>query len=810
MTSEHSFKDLKAGITSALVNTTRTAGHISKEDLAFQRSINPEVDRLLQEQNRRLLALVRDLNKSATAGSETAPPLLKDAESVDDGWRGIVDIVDNLLEKADACLDEYTGVIKKLTPSRQNEQAVASAKKPLAKHEYRDQNILKPQRLFRKVPHNDDTTPFKPLLTSKPNATVPLEQSLVLAPQPDGSMQYKQPYETEISQAIYPATAYVQSDPIPFSPFESTDATWVDTPEAVHDMLQDLRKAKEIAVDVEHHDVHSYVGLVSLLQISTRERDWIVDTLVPWREDLQALNEVFTDPRIIKVLHGSNSDIVWLQRDLGLYIVGMFDTYHASRLLGYPKHSLAYLLQRHVGFEADKRYQMADWRMRPLPKQMYDYARSDTHFLLYIFDNIRNELLAKSMNANANGNLIDEVQESSKREALQRYERFIYDAKNGAGMGGWNNLLTRTADRFDIQQFAVLRAVHQWRDKLAREEDESTHQIMTNRALLLIARDMPTELPRLLSCCQPSHFSTRKRARELLEVVQKAKAEGVNGPELNELVVPRGHVRVNNLNLSGLSASSPSTSQVSAMPRNSASLESSAGDTLATMHVSQFWGATVRRTTPDMKRVSEFKTNGPHLALPLPPLTAQVFETKTVDVPSTPTTRTTEPGARAEHQYTKKRKSPDEDVFVVKQMGGSKKRKTAERQDGPEPVAVEDMVPRENGTADQEPSISERTLLDADIMEGGLSKSQQRRQKKKKLQEAHQSAVSEVDEGVGNTGTEAFDYVNAPSVLHARKGQGGSTGAKRGIDPYSKSLDAPKGMRKVQREVPGRTMTYKS
>lgn len=190
MTSEHSFKELKAGISSALINTTRTASQIAKEDLAFQRSINPEVDRLLQEQSNRLLALVRDLNKSATAGSGTAPPLLKDAESVDDGWRGIVDVIDNLLEKADACLDEYSGVIKKLTPARQNEQTSADAKKPLAKHEYRNQNILKPQRLFRKAPKNDDDKPFKPLLKSKPNAIIPLEESLALAPQPDGSMQY--------------------------------------------------------------------------------------------------------------------------------------------------------------------------------------------------------------------------------------------------------------------------------------------------------------------------------------------------------------------------------------------------------------------------------------------------------------------------------------------------------------------------------------------------------------------------------------------------------------------------------------------
>lgn len=66
-------------------------------------------------------------------------------------------------------------------------------------------------------------------------------------------------------------------------------------------MLQDLRQAKEIAIDLEHHEVHSYVGLVCLMQISTRDKDWIVDTLKPWREDLQVLNEVFADPNIVKV-----------------------------------------------------------------------------------------------------------------------------------------------------------------------------------------------------------------------------------------------------------------------------------------------------------------------------------------------------------------------------------------------------------------------------------------------------------------------------------------------------------------------------
>ena len=66
-------------------------------------------------------------------------------------------------------------------------------------------------------------------------------------------------------------------------------------------MLQELKMAKEIAVDLEHHDEHSYIGIVSLMQISTRDKDWIVDTLKPWRRELQTLNEVFADSKILKV-----------------------------------------------------------------------------------------------------------------------------------------------------------------------------------------------------------------------------------------------------------------------------------------------------------------------------------------------------------------------------------------------------------------------------------------------------------------------------------------------------------------------------
>ena len=117
--------------------------------------------------------------------------------------------------------------------------------------------------------------------------------------------RYKSPYEAEISKSEYPSRIYENAEPISPQPVETTEATWVDTFEGVTEMLEELKKAKEIAVDLEHHDFRTYTGLVSLMQISTREKDWIVDTLQPWRHKLEVLNEVFADPGIIKVISPS-------------------------------------------------------------------------------------------------------------------------------------------------------------------------------------------------------------------------------------------------------------------------------------------------------------------------------------------------------------------------------------------------------------------------------------------------------------------------------------------------------------------------
>lgn len=197
------------------------------------------------------------------------------------------------------------------------------------------QNIARPQLRFPD-PVDNSYAPFVRKIRYKPNAKVDLNYGMEHAHGDSGSEELvaqPHPYEYEINHLEYPQRMFLHTPEQLYSTFSTTTPIWVDTEEALVDMCRTLEMQQEIAIDLEHHNYRSFQGFVCLMQISTRDQDFLVDTL-ELRGSLHLLNQSFTDPNIVKVLHGAESDIVWLQQDFGVYIVNMFDTYHASKLLG--------------------------------------------------------------------------------------------------------------------------------------------------------------------------------------------------------------------------------------------------------------------------------------------------------------------------------------------------------------------------------------------------------------------------------------------------------------------------------------------
>jgi len=65
-------------------------------------------------------------------------------------------------------------------------------------------------------------------------------------------------------------------------------------------------------------------------------RDYLVDPFPLWNE-MTLLNEVFANPKILKLMHGAIGDICWLQRDFSVYVVNLFDTHIAAKILEIPR-----------------------------------------------------------------------------------------------------------------------------------------------------------------------------------------------------------------------------------------------------------------------------------------------------------------------------------------------------------------------------------------------------------------------------------------------------------------------------------------
>ena len=206
-------------------------------------------------------------------------------------------------------------------------------------------------------------------------------------------------------------------------------------------------------------------------------------------------------------------DIQWLQRDFGIYVVNLFDTYHAAKLLGFAQLSLAFLLRHYCQVVADKQYQLADWRIRPLPQEMVNYAREDTHYLVYIYEKMKQDLKTKG----TGDNLLSAVWNNSRLVCLKRYRIPPITAESHV------ELYRLSKKIFNERQLYALKELFAWRDRVAREEDESTGFVLPKHMMLQIADVLPREMQGILACCSPIPPLVRQHLLHLHGIILKAR-----------------------------------------------------------------------------------------------------------------------------------------------------------------------------------------------------------------------------------------------------------------------------------------------
>uniref|UniRef100_A0A9I9CUW0 HRDC domain-containing protein n=1 Tax=Cucumis melo TaxID=3656 RepID=A0A9I9CUW0_CUCME len=458
-------------------------------------------------------------------------------EDTDDAYDWLVNVNDEIFERFDVSLDEFQK-IRKEEEQEESGRAVALTADP-------DDGFQLVCGKKKKTPTHEDemhdssfessvkvATKDRKTLGVKPK--VPFHIPTIRRPQDEFNIlvnNSNQPFEHVWLQRSEDGTRFVHplekfsvldfvdkisEDFQPIYP-PSLDCTPFKFIEEVNDLKElaaKLRGVNEFAVDLEHNQYRSFQGLTCLMQISTRTEDYVVDTLKLRIHVGPYLREVFKDPSKKKVLHGADRDVVWLQRDFGIYICNLFDTGQASRVLKLERNSLEYLLHHFCGVAANKEYQNADWRLRPLPEEMVRYAREDTHYLLYIYDLMRMKLSSMPHEAEESDPPLVEVYKRSHDVCMHLYEKELLTESSYLYVYGLQG------SGFDAQQLAVAAGLFEWRDVVARAEDESTGYILPNKTLLEIAKQMPVTVNKLRRLLKSKHPYIERNLASIVTIIR--------------------------------------------------------------------------------------------------------------------------------------------------------------------------------------------------------------------------------------------------------------------------------------------------
>jgi ribonuclease D len=282
-------------------------------------------------------------------------------------------------------------------------------------------------------------------------------------------------------------------------------AQYLDTPDAVARWVSSIGGAKLVALDTEGASFHRFVDRIYLLQVSTREKSAVIDPLpIGTPKDLGDLVE---DPTVEIVFHDADYDLRLLSQDYGWRIRNVFDTRVAAQLMGIRAFGLAALLDRFFGVKLDKKHQRADWSMRPLTKDMLDYAALDTMYL----PDLRDRLKTALQNAG---------RWSWAREEFDRLESVRWSGEDD----GNGFLRMKGARDLNRRELAVLRELVAWRNAVASEQDRATFRVMGNEPLFDIVHLQPRELAAFAAIKGMPRGIIEHRAAEIIAAIERGLA----------------------------------------------------------------------------------------------------------------------------------------------------------------------------------------------------------------------------------------------------------------------------------------------
>jgi ribonuclease D len=278
---------------------------------------------------------------------------------------------------------------------------------------------------------------------------------------------------------------------------------YIDTPDRLRAVVDRLASEPVLGIDTEAAGYHRYLDRLSLVQLSSREENFLLDPLA--LGDLSELARLFSDPASEKVFHDADFDLRILDRDAQLRVTRIFDTQIAAAFLGARSLGLGAIVEKYLGVGLPKAYQRADWAERPLSEGMKEYAATDTAYLPPLRDRLDEDLEARGRR--------EWAQEEFERRETTRWSESADELQAFLKVKGARDL--------DPRGLAVLRELFQWREEVGRERDQATFRVLGNQSLIELSLRAPTDRRDLVDVKGVPEGLADRRGRDILEAIRR-------------------------------------------------------------------------------------------------------------------------------------------------------------------------------------------------------------------------------------------------------------------------------------------------
>jgi len=283
-----------------------------------------------------------------------------------------------------------------------------------------------------------------------------------------------------------------------------TTIQYIDTPEQLTHLCQQIEQEPWIALDTEFLREKTYYPQFCLLQIASP--DWVacIDPLV--LKDLSPLFEVIYNPKLIKVFHACRQDLEIFYQITGKIPESVFDTQIAAPLLGIQENpGYAMLVSGFLNINLSKAHTRTDWSIRPLSEEQLKYAADDVIYLCEIYQIMCQKL--KELNR------FDWLATDFKQ--LTQTDLYHVIPENA-----W--LRVKGKNKLTGKQLSIIQSLTKWREQTAQQQNKPRNWLVRDDLLLEFAKLQPTTLKSLSGIRGINERLVQRHGKTLCHLISEA------------------------------------------------------------------------------------------------------------------------------------------------------------------------------------------------------------------------------------------------------------------------------------------------